>query len=457
MKIHRFCHPRERFSVPYLDAIKLEGVEPQFHPQSSQRERHFIEPLVDAYGAVLAHGPFHPRVEERVQVNAGDINPAYAIKLLEVPGLGRHPGGLMHPLVIGGLDPERELLVQLLDTGYLVAHDRKGAFKTVLYRLDHPFDLPLAPRMVGLGMQEPDAQVGADHLGMLIDKGLALVGVELDGHAPALYPLAQGIEECRRIGVGVVACKGDDPGGIIDQYAKLGTMHFTIGRAYRRPRGEVHHPQVVDKSAFERLLRPRLQPPGLQALAVMAVTGKVAVGRAQRRQLPPLTLPVRIKHLEWDFRVGDDLLDQPAAHLTVDRTGRPPVATAIDRQAAKPLALVVVPPVLKGAYRVAPPGLIRPGAQGGIPQCRRQPYAPSHLFLDTAHDLEPGQGHRHMFIFLFCFHAPKTARYPRPVNTATFCGKLLLATPPGCDSQTLRPSLARASNAGKDKDMSRMS
>jgi len=56
----------------------------------------------------------------------------------------------MHPLMIGDLDPAGELAVDLLKTRDLVAGDREGAFKTALDGLDHPFDLPLAPRGIGV-------------------------------------------------------------------------------------------------------------------------------------------------------------------------------------------------------------------------------------------------------------------------------------------------------------------
>jgi len=45
------------------------------------------------------------------------------------------------------------------------------------------FDLTLAPAMIGFGVEEARAEVGANDLGVVIDEGLALVGVELEGQS----------------------------------------------------------------------------------------------------------------------------------------------------------------------------------------------------------------------------------------------------------------------------------
>jgi hypothetical protein len=59
--------------------------------------------------------------------------------------------------------------------------------------------------MVRLGVQEADAQVGADAPGVIIGEGPALIGVKLARQAPTLDRLLETLMKRTRVGIEVIS------------------------------------------------------------------------------------------------------------------------------------------------------------------------------------------------------------------------------------------------------------
>ena len=74
--------------------------------------------------------------------------------------------------------------------------------------------------MVRLGVEEPDAQVGTHDASVVVGEGLALVGVELGGQAPAAQGLLEGLVEGLGVGPQVIGRIGNEPRVVIDNHAQ---------------------------------------------------------------------------------------------------------------------------------------------------------------------------------------------------------------------------------------------
>ncbi|MCX6917594.1 MAG: hypothetical protein NT167_31935 [Verrucomicrobia bacterium] len=65
--------------------------------------------------------------------------------------------------------------------------------------------------VVGLGVEQPDAQVGADDAGVVVDEGAALVGVELARHTPTADGFLEAAMKAARVGPQVIRRVGQYP------------------------------------------------------------------------------------------------------------------------------------------------------------------------------------------------------------------------------------------------------
>ena len=167
-------------------------------------------------------------------------------------------------------------------------------------------------------MQKTDAEVGAHDAGVVVDEGLALVGVELVWQASAQHTLFEAVQEAGRIAARVIGGVRDEAAVIVDQDTELGRDHVAFVRAQRRAAGEVHHPKVVGRRRFKGLGRTVFQTPGFETAAVVAVDGKEAQHRAQRRQSAPVVLPVPVENRDRCVRALPHPLDDPQTGFIVD-------------------------------------------------------------------------------------------------------------------------------------------
>ena len=97
--------------------------------------------------------------------------------------------------MIGGFNPAEDGDIEFLQTVEVLFFVAQGGFEVALDVADEAFDLAFAPSVVGLGVEQADAEIGADDAGVVADKGLALVGVEFVGQAAAQYCLLEAVEE----------------------------------------------------------------------------------------------------------------------------------------------------------------------------------------------------------------------------------------------------------------------
>ena len=79
--------------------------------------------------------------------------------------VGAHVRGAVNSQVVGARDPSRERSVEFGQTVNMAAFESQRGFEVALDRADEAFDFTFAPGVVGLGVQKPDAEVGAHSRG----------------------------------------------------------------------------------------------------------------------------------------------------------------------------------------------------------------------------------------------------------------------------------------------------
>ena len=182
--------------------------------------------------------------------------------------------------MVGGGDPAREAGVEFGEAVDVATFEAQGGFEVVLDGADETLDFAFAPGVVGLGVQKPDAEVGADDAGVVVDEGFALVGVELVRQAAAKNALFEAVQEAGRVAATVIRGVGDQAAVVVEQDAELGGDYFAFEGAQGWAAGEVNHPQVVGCGRFEGFGRAAFQSSRFEAAAVVAVGGKEAQHRA---------------------------------------------------------------------------------------------------------------------------------------------------------------------------------
>src|SRR5258708_1830054 len=111
--------------------------------------------------------------------------------------------------------------------------------------------------MVGLGVQQAYAQTGANDAGVIIDKGAALVGVELGRKPPTADRFFESLVKGLSVGLQKIAGVRNQARVIIDDDTQLGGEGFSLARRVeKRAGGKVHHPEIVDEGRLETLGRP---------------------------------------------------------------------------------------------------------------------------------------------------------------------------------------------------------
>ena len=118
--------------------------------------------------------------------------------------------------MIDSLYPGGEFGVEFLQAVGGVAFQAESGFKTLLESLDQPLDLSLAPTVIRFAVQQADAQLSADQMGVSIDEGFALISVEFARQAPTQDGFLQSMMQRLRVGLGVISGEGDEPGMVID-------------------------------------------------------------------------------------------------------------------------------------------------------------------------------------------------------------------------------------------------
>src|SRR5215470_14964649 len=119
---------------------------------------------------------------------------------LLVTVFGALPGRTVRPLMIAPLDPGRELIVKFFQAVRGITLQAQGALEVLLHRLNEPLTFAFAPTVVRLAMQQPYPQLGANHVPVAVNKGLALIGVKFARQAAAQKGFLESV--VKSLGVG---------------------------------------------------------------------------------------------------------------------------------------------------------------------------------------------------------------------------------------------------------------
>ena len=202
--------------------------------------------------------------------------------------------------------------------------------------MEEAFDLALAPGVVRLGVEQADAQVGADDAGVVVDERTALVGVELAGHTPAANSFLEAAMEAARVGPQIIRGVGQHPRMVVNDGAQVrGRGLLLAGQMEEGTRGKVHHPQLIDQRRFKRFGGPAdgLTHEIMTRALVQVMTLERTVDGAQRRQERVLLLPLPVEHFDGNGRMGSDLRDDEPFLLRGELARDPAVGAAFGMQA----------------------------------------------------------------------------------------------------------------------------
>ena len=379
--------PVEGLVVPDFDAVKEDRVVAQLHLEGSQGEVHFEELVAQGDGAVFPHHALDAGVKER-----GDFfrffNRTQRMARAGEAFVRAHVGGTVGAEVVDAGDPARERDIEFGQTVDVAAFDPQRGFEVALDRADEPLDLTFAPSVVGLGVEETNAQIGADDAGMRVDEWLALVGVEFEGQPPPQDGLLEAVQEAGGVAGQVVGGIRNEPAMVVEDHAELGGHHAPIGSAKHRPAREVHHPQIIGRGSLEGFCRTAQEPAGFDAAPVVSADLQEPHDRTERGQPPPVILPVPVEHRERRVRTLGDRLDDPQSGFLVDRAALSRVpAHGFSGQAGEPVTLVPIPPRLDRAIGVVEAVFSGPGARGSDPQALGERDSLLAQGFDVAEDL----------------------------------------------------------------------
>ena len=271
-----------------------------------------------------------------------------------------------------------------------VAVEAQGQLEVALDGLNEALDFAFAPGVVGLGVQEADAEVGANDFGMVVDEGFALVGVEFDGQASSQHGLHEAVEERGGVSVCVVAGKDNESTVVVNNEAEVGGDDFAVGSTESRTAGEIDHPQIIGRGGFEGFGRTVLEPSGLETAGVDAVGAEEAPHGALAGQHASVSLPEAVEDAQGNAGTLANGVYDPESQFLIERAAFSGVlALGFAGDARESAFGVVIPPGFQRAGGEIPPALSGPGAQGGAPHAFNERDSFSSEGFDVADDLVP--------------------------------------------------------------------
>src|SRR5512133_135596 len=158
------------------DRVHNPGIQFQLNLEPPQSEIDFVEVVVDAHGPVFAHDSVDAGVEEPVQVQLW-IQGTQKRQSSGETILRTFADAVVMARVIDLLQPTGEFAVKFLQRPNPLARQTQAGFKILLQGPEHSFHFPSAPGFSRLGMDESDAQVGADDLEVVVDEGPPMVSI----------------------------------------------------------------------------------------------------------------------------------------------------------------------------------------------------------------------------------------------------------------------------------------
>ena len=281
------------------------------------------------------------------------------------------------------------------------------SFEVALDGANETFDFSFAPGVVGLGVQKPDAEVGADDLDVMVDEGPALIGVEAQGQSAPQDGLLEAVQEGGRVASQIISGKGDEPAVVIEDDAKLSGDHFALGASQRRSASEVHHPQFVGRGSLEGFLRAALQPSCVQTGTVVTIRFEEPVNRTRRGQALTFILPVAIEHLSRGtpgFSLMASMIHR-ALSSPIERLFARVGTGGLSREPAVAASRVVIPPGFQRAIGVVFSFLAGPWARGSLPQALGEGNSRAEARFDLADDLKAQKREAFLGRWGVAFHA----------------------------------------------------
>src|SRR5579885_184462 len=176
MAIHLAGGPKVLPFVADQDRIHNPGIQFQLHLEPTQSQVDLVEIIVDADGPVFAHHPIDAGIEETVQIQMRiqwtqeRQGPGEAI-------LRTFANTVMIPRVVDLLQPAGELAIKILERAGPLAWQTQAGFKILLQGPEHPLHLAAAPGLSRFGVDQADAEIGADDLEMIVNEWAAVVRV----------------------------------------------------------------------------------------------------------------------------------------------------------------------------------------------------------------------------------------------------------------------------------------
>ena len=120
--------------------------------------------------------------------------------------------------------------------------------------MDDAFDFAFAPGVVGLVMEEADAEVGTDDVGVFADEGGTVVDVEFVREASTEDGFFEGVMEGFGVLLGVIGCVGKEARVLVDDDGEVSGKILAVGTNELGAGTEVGHPEVVGEWGFEGFL-----------------------------------------------------------------------------------------------------------------------------------------------------------------------------------------------------------
>ena len=268
------------------------------------------------------------------------------------PGLGRLIGAGVGADVVHGLQPVGESAVEIVQTLGGVAGLAQERFEILLDRAKEAFDFSFAPRVVRLGVQQANLQIGADQAGVVVGEGTALVGIEFARQTAALQRFLE--REMKRAGVGFPMVEGgdDQPGVIIDEGTEVSGLSGGVTFAQQVGSGrKVGHPKFINGRSFESFggtadgLAELITPGAL--IEIMGL--ETAVDGTEGGQRGIVFAPLAVEDFDGDAGVSAHGGQQALALFGSEDAGKTAIRAGLGMQGREATAAEGIPPIFEGA------------------------------------------------------------------------------------------------------------
>ncbi len=234
------------FDTTESDRIKVNGDE-----LAAQVGGHFPDRCPQGNGGVFANPAGQSHQEESFDIDARGESANGGAELSKTLGGGFALKAVVLGLVIGGFDPSPVSAIEFIES---VDGLKKKCWQELgLSSEKIPFNFTLRPGVVGLGVNESYAQVGANGAQVLAAKSSAIVGVQFIEQPACQHGLAEAIQEVLESFAWIELGVDAEAGAIVQKGEEEGALGFAVGEFDGRTVHAIAHPQQVGQRERERL------------------------------------------------------------------------------------------------------------------------------------------------------------------------------------------------------------